>query len=185
VVREEMGCEGAAGVRRKLEIGVRTQPLVTVFTSTVYPDLVRIWHACASRAFPADEAVLEIFQDSEDNALCASLLPGVTVLRRTASRRDFHDAYNDALARASTPYLAFIDSDVFWTSVGLWDRVRKQLASQTTAAVSCVSRTKTASHGTFAVVMKVAVYREVLERFPDGFYPAIEVQDLSIPMERW
>src|SRR5262249_31970436 len=127
----------------------------------------------------------EIFQDSEDNALCASLLPGVTVLRRTASRRDFHDAYNDALARASTPYLAFIDSDVFWTSVGLWDRVRKQLASQTTAAGSCVSRRTPASHGTFAVVMKVAVYRKILERFPDGFSPAIEVPDLSIPMERW
>jgi len=160
-------------------------PLVTVFTSTIYPDLARLWHACVSRSFPADETVLEIFQDSDENQLDPRWLPGTTLLRRTPQRREFHDAYNDALARCETPYLAFVDTDVFWITPDLWPRVRQALADPEVGAVSCASREQTASHGTFAVVMKVAAYREALKRLPDGFYPAIENPDPAVPADRW
>ena len=42
------------------------------------------------------------------------LFPGAAVLRRSPARRDFHEAYNDAVRRCGTPFLAFVDSDVFW-----------------------------------------------------------------------
>ncbi|HYN23327.1 MAG TPA: hypothetical protein VE078_20380 [Thermoanaerobaculia bacterium] len=159
--------------------------LVTVFTSTIYPDLARLWHACVSRSFPADETVLEIFQDSDENPLDSRWLPGTTLLRRTPNRREFHDAYNDALARCETPFLAFVDTDVFWITPDLWPRVRQALADPKVGAVSCASREQTASHGTFAVVMKVAAYREGLTSLPDGFYPAIENPDPAVPADRW
>jgi hypothetical protein len=161
-------------------------PLVTVFTSTVYPDVARLWHACVSRAFPAAEARFEIFQDAERGALDPGLYPGTAILHRTPARREFHDAYNDAVARVETPYLAFVDSDVFWISRGLWEWVKGRLAEPHVAAVSCVSRTRRPSHGTFAVVLKVAAYREVFARsLPRGFFPAAERPDPGLPWERW
>jgi hypothetical protein len=162
------------------------RPLVTVFTSTVYPDVVRIWHACVSRAFPPEEARIEIFQDSDRHILDPALYPGATLLYRTSKRREFHDAYNDAVARVETPYLAFIDSDVFWISPDLWTWARERLASPQVAAVSYVSRKRRPSHGTFAVVMKVAAYREVFaERLPLGFFPKADRPDVSVPFEQW
>ena len=98
--------------------------LVTVFTSTIYPDLARLWHACVSRSFPRHEAAIEVFQDSDEHEVSPRWLPGATVVRRAPSRRDFHEAYNDALARVETPYLAFVDTDVFWIAPDLWPRVR-------------------------------------------------------------
>jgi hypothetical protein len=161
-------------------------PLVTVFTSTVYPDVARLWHACVSRAFPAAEARIEIFQDSERDDLDPGLYPGAAILRRTPARREFHDAYNDAVARVETPYLAFVDSDVFWISRGLWEWVKGRLAAPRVAAVSCVSRTRRPSHGTFAVVLKVAAYREVFARsLPLGFFPAAVRPDPGVSWESW
>lgn len=160
-------------------------PLVTVFTSTIYPDLARLWHACVSRSFPADEAAIEVFQDSDEHEVDPRWLPGATVLRRAAFRREFHEAYNDALDRVETPYLAFVDTDVFWITPDLWPRVREELKRPEVGAVSCASREQTASHGTFAVVMKVAAYREVLKGLPDGFFPAIEDPDPAVPEHRW
>lgn len=161
-------------------------PRVTIFTSTVYPDLVRLWHACVTRAFAAHESRVEIFLDAELQALDPGLVPGAAVLHRTASRRDFHEAYNDAVARAETPYLAIVDSDVFWTSRRLWAKVRSRLAAPGVAAVSCVSRRRRPSHGTFAVVLKAAVYREVFARaLPLGFFPAALRPNLDTPREAW
>jgi hypothetical protein len=161
-------------------------PLVTVFTSTVYPDVVRLWHACVTRAFPAEEARFEIFQDSDRHILDPALYPGATILHRTSKRREFHDAYNDAVQRVETPYLAFIDSDVFWLSDSLWGTVKERLAVPRVAAVSCVSRTRRPSHGTFAVVMKVTAYREVFrESLPLGFFPKAERPDPAVPFDQW
>ena len=42
------------------------------------------------------------------------------------------------------------------------------------AAVSCVSRSATASPGTFAVVMRTAAYREVVKRVRGAFAPFVE-----------
>lgn len=159
--------------------------LVTVFTSTIYPDLARIWHACVRRSFPADEAVIEVFQDSDEHALDPRWLPGARLLRRGPARREFHEAYNDALARAETPYLAFVDTDVFWITPDLWPRVREELKRPEVGAVSCASREQTASHGTFAVVMKVEAYRQALKSLPDGFFPAIENPDPAVHPDRW
>ncbi len=160
-------------------------PLVTVFTSTIYPDLARIWHACVSRSFPRDEAVIEIFQDSDEHRLDPRWLPGARLLRRNADRREFHEAYNDALARAETPYLAFVDTDVFWITPDLWPRVKAELARPEVGAVSCASREQTVSHGTFAVVMKVEAYREALRSLPAGFFPAIESPDPAADPDLW
>jgi hypothetical protein len=159
-------------------------PAVTVFTSTVYADVARLWHACITRAFPPGAALVEIFDDSP-RGLDPHLFPGATIMPRGPARRDFHEAYNDALARAVTPYLAFVDSDVFWVDPGVFRRAREDLARDEVAAVSCVSRSKTESHGTFAVVMKVAAYRKALAHLPDGFFPRIENLDPSLPAERW
>jgi hypothetical protein len=163
------------------------RPLVTVFTSTVYPDVARLWHACVARAFPREEAQLEIFQDSERHDLDPDLLPRAAILRRSPARRDFHDAYNDAVARVETPYLAIVDSDVFWISRQLWGWVKDRLGVPEVAAVSCVSRPGRPSHGTFAVVMKVAVYREVFARsLPHGFFPKAErPEDPAMPYDGW
>lgn len=160
-------------------------PLVTVFTCTIYPDLARIWHACVRRSFPADEAVIEIFQDSDEHRLDERWLPGARLLRRTPARREFHEAYNDALARVETPYLAFVDTDVFWITPDLWPRVREELKRPEVGAVSCASREQTVSHGTFAVVMKVEAYREALKSLPDGFFPAIENPDPAVHPDHW
>lgn len=144
---------------------------VTIHTASVYPDLVRVWRACIARAIPPRDAALQVFDDSEDGSLSEEQLPGLTLLKRSPACRDFHEAYNDALARATTPFLAFVDTDVFWVSPEEWGHVLGELADPHVAAVSCVSRTATASHGTFAVVLRVAAYREALRALPDGFFP--------------
>jgi hypothetical protein len=150
---------------------------LTVFTSTVYADVARLWHACVRRSFP--DARVEIFWDSERPA---PEFPDATTVRRTPQRRDYHEAYDDALARCSTPYLAFTDTDVFWTSRDLWPRLRDELErDERLAAVSCISRHDRPSHGTFAVILKADVYR----RTRATFAPAIEDIDLAVPWQRW
>lgn len=150
---------------------------LTVFTSTVYADVARLWLACVRRSFP--DAKVEIFWDSERPA---PELPGATLIRRTPERRDYHEAYDDALARCATPYLAFTDTDVFWICRGLWPRLRDELErDDRLAAVSCISRHDRPSHGTFAVILKADVYRRVRA----SFAPAIEDIDLDVPWQRW
>ena len=160
-------------------------PQLTVFTSTVYPDIARVWNACIQSALPRDEIRVEVFLDSSENRLEDHSLPGAVVLRRTGRRRDFHDAYNDALLRAETPYLAFVDTDIFWLSRTVWQRALTELGRPRVAAVSCFSRQHCASPGTFAVIMKTDVYRSVLANLPGGFDPAIEGIAPGIQPERW
>jgi hypothetical protein len=159
-------------------------PALTVFTSTVYGDLARIWHACVARAL-GGAARIEIFDDSPGQDLDPALFPGAAVLRRSPARRDFHEAYNDAVRRCQTPFLAFVDTDVLCVSHAVWPRAEKELARPEVAAVSFVSRSKTESHGTFAVVMKVQAYRRALTSLPGGFFPVIEKLDPTLPPERW
>ena len=159
-------------------------PPLTVFTSTVYPDVARIWYACVRRAFPAGVR-FEIFYDSEAGDLAAEDFPGAVILKRNATRREFHDAYNDAVRRAVTPYLAIVDSDVYWVSEQLWPQVEAELKRPEVAAVSCISRSRRPSHGTYSVVLKPEIYRAALERLPAGFYPAAEYLDAKIPMSQW
>lgn len=161
-----------------------TTPSLTVFTATVYADIARIWHACVTRAL-GGAARIEIFDDSPVQDLDPALFPGAAVLRRSPARHDFHEAYNDAVRRCQTPFLAFVDSDVFWLDPGAWPRAEKELANPRVAAVSFVSRTRSASHGTFAVALKPEPYRTALEDLPDGFFPAVEGVDPSVPREKW
>jgi hypothetical protein len=158
---------------------------LTVFTATVYPDVARMWYACVRRAFPAATTKFEIFYDSDGDGLPRDCFDGASILRRTPNRRDHHDAYNDAVKRAETPYLAIVDTDVFWTNCELWNQVRSQLERPGVAAVSCVSRSRRKSHGTYAVVLKPEIYRRVLEKLPDGFYPGAELLDPQLPMTEW
>lgn len=159
-------------------------PALTVFTATVYGDVARLWHACVARAL-GDAARIEIFDDSPAQDLDPAFSPGAEILRRSPARRDFHEAYNDALRRCETPLLAFVDSDIFWLDPGAWKRAAAELEDPRVAAVSCVSRAKTESHGTFAVVMRVEDYRRALARLPGGFFPAIAKLDPAVPKERW
>jgi hypothetical protein len=153
---------------------------LTVFTSTVYADVARLWYACVQRSFP--EAKVEIFWDSEQPVPDASLFPGATFIRRAPERRDYHEAYDDALARCATPYLAFTDTDVFWTCRDFWPRLRDELErDDRLAAVSCISRSDRPSHGTFAVILKPGIYRGVRASFAS----AIENVDPAIPWQRW
>jgi hypothetical protein len=157
--------------------GGPTGSTLTIFTSTVYADVARLWLACVRRSFP--EAKVEIFWDSERPA---PEFPGATLIQRTPERRDYHEAYDDALARCSTPYLVFTDTDVFWTCRDLWPRLRDELErDETLAAVACISRHDRPSHGTFAVILKADVYRRVRA----SFAPAIENIDLAVPWQRW
>lgn len=147
---------------------------LTLFTSTVYADVARLWLACVRRSFP--EASVEIFWDSDRPA------PDFPVLLRTPERRDYHEAYDDALARCSTRYLAFTDTDVFWTSRDLWPRLRDELErDERLAAVACISRPDRPSHGTFAVILKTDLYRRVNATFA----PAIENVDPDVPWQQW
>ena len=164
---------------------MNSQPLITVFTCTAYFDIARIWHACVSRVFPPGEARLEIFVDSDAENPDLRYFPGVNLIRQGPSRRDFQEAYNDALARVETPYLAFIDSDVYWVSDRLWPFIKAEIAKPDVAAVSCITRTHRESHGTFSVVMKSEIYRKVLKGVPGGFLPANEYMDLSAPTRVW
>jgi hypothetical protein len=159
-------------------------PSLTIFTATVYADVARIWHACVTRAL-GGAARLEIFDDSPAQDLDSALFPGAAVLRRSPLRRDFHEAYNDAVRRCQTPFLAFVDSDVFWLDPGAWPRAAEEFVDPRIAAVSFVSRTRTASHGTFAVALRPGPYRAALEDLPGGFFPAVEGVDPSVPREKW
>ncbi|HTD22071.1 MAG TPA: glycosyltransferase [Terriglobales bacterium] len=161
------------------------EPLLTVFTSTVFADVVRIWFQCVSRAFPDGLARFEIFHDSDGPQLDPAEFPGATILHRTSTCREFHDAYNEAVQRCQTRYLAIIDSDVFWVSRGVWPRVQKELDDPNVAAVSCVSRSRRKSHGTYSVVLKPEIYREVMKKLPDGFFPRAESLDTSLPVFDW
>ena len=149
-------------------------PRATVFTASVFGDVPRLWLACLRRALPAREARFELFDDSADGSLDGSLLPGVDVLRRSPARPDFQIAYGDALRRTATPFLAFVDTDVFWLSADVWPRVLREFENPRVAAVSCVSRTAAASPGTFAVVMRTQVYRDVMKRVRGAFAPFVE-----------
>jgi glycosyltransferase involved in cell wall biosynthesis len=159
--------------------------MLTVFTAAVYPDVARLWYECVTRAFPVEHTVFEIFDDS-DNTLDAAWFPRATVLRQNRARRDFQESYNDAIHRARTPYLAFIDSDIFWISPDLWTaRIEPELGRPGMAAISCVSRRHRPSHGTFAVVCDVAAYRKVMERLPGGFLPVSVRCGPDVPMSEW
>jgi len=158
--------------------------MLTVFTSAVYPDLARLWYECVTRSFPAATTSFEIFDDSEDT-LDAAWFPRATVLRQNPARRDFQESYNDAVQRARTPYLAFIDTDIFWISPGLWARIAPQLSRPGLAAISCISRRNRASHGTFALVCNVAVYRRIMERVPGGFFPLNTRFGPDVPITEW
>lgn len=147
---------------------------LTIFTSTVYADVARLWLACVRRSFP--DAAVEIFWDSDRPA------PDFPALPRTPERRDYHEAYDDALARCATPYLAFTDTDVFWTTRDLWPRLRDELEQdERLAAIACISRRDRPSHGTFAVFLKTGVYRRVQA----SFAAAIENVDPAVPWQRW
>ncbi|MEO8127151.1 MAG: hypothetical protein ABJF23_04205 [Bryobacteraceae bacterium] len=158
--------------------------MLTVFTSAVYPDLARLWYACVTRAFPPDTTAFEIFDDS-GGTLDASWFPRATILSRTDSRRDFQESYNDAIARAKTPFLAFIDTDIFWTSPDVWTELHPYLQRPGLAAIACISRRHRPSHGTFAVVMNVNKYRTVMNCLPDGFLPLSVRFGPGVPMDEW
>ncbi|HEY3351234.1 MAG TPA: hypothetical protein VGM13_15775 [Thermoanaerobaculia bacterium] len=161
-----------------------TAPALTVFTATVYGDVARLWHACVARAL-GDAARIEIFDDSPAQDLDPAFFPAAEILRRSPARRDFHEAYNDAVRRCETPLLAFVDSDVFWLDPGAGKRAAAELADPRVAAVSFVSRTRTSSHGTFAVAVKPALYREALAALPGGFFPAVEGVRPDVPRAGW
>ena len=162
-----------------------SKPLVTVFTCTVYFDIARIWHACVSRIFPEGEAKFEIYVDSDGELPEMQYFRGVRLIRQGPTRRDFQEAYNDAVARVDTPYLAFIDSDVYWVSDGIWPSIKSELSKPDVAAVSCITRSHRQSHGTFSVVMKTDIYREVLKTVPGGFLPSNEFMDINLPTPQW
>ena len=163
----------------------RATPQATVFTASVHEDVARLWLTCLRRALPQAETAIEIFDDSADGALAMQNFPGVSILRGAPERPDFQIAYNDALTRATTPLLAFADTDVFWVSSGVWPRVRRELGAPNVAAVACVSRSAAESHGTFAVVMRADVYRDVLRNVPDGFAPLVESEVAGGLPGRW
>jgi hypothetical protein len=160
-------------------------PRATVFTASVHGDLPRLWLACLSRSLPAREARVEVFDDSADGGLDARLLPGATVLRRTAERPDFQVAYADALRRATTPLVAFVDTDVFWLAPAVWPRVLAALEAPRVAGVACLGREQGESPGTFAVVLKTAPVREVLRSVAGGLTPRVEREEPGEPPGRW
>lgn len=160
-------------------------PLLTIFTASVRLDLVRLWLACVMRAFPAGEVTIEIFDDSAEGVLRQELLPGALVLRPGPGRRDFQEAYNDALRRVSTPWLALLDTDAFAVSRDVWPRVRACFADDAVAAVACTPRIAVEGHDTVALVLKVAAYRAALEAVPDGFLPRVEREKPGARPGQW
>lgn len=160
-------------------------PVLTIFTASVRLDLARLWLACVERAFPRDEVVVEIFDDSKDGVLTPGLLPRATVFRPGPGRRDFQEAYNDALLRAGTPVLVLADTDVYWTSTVPAARIEERFADPAVAAVSFVSRAAGQGHGTFAVALRPEAYRAVLADVPDGFFPSIEGEKEGGAPGRW
>ncbi|HEX7614254.1 MAG TPA: hypothetical protein VF554_03150 [Thermoanaerobaculia bacterium] len=160
-------------------------PRATVFAASVFGDVPRLWLACLGRALPPGEARFEIFDDSAEGSLDGGLLPGVAVLRRSPARPDFQVAYGDVLRRTATPFLAFVDTDVFWLSADVWPRVLHAFSDPRVAGVSCVSRAATESPGTFAVVMRTAVYRDVVRSVPGAFTPYVEGEAGGDAPGRW
>jgi len=158
--------------------------VLTVFTSAVYPDLARLWYACVTRAFPPETTSFEIFDDS-GGTLDPAWFPRAAILSRSDSRRDFQESYNDAIRRAKTPFLAFIDTDIFWTSADMWTELSPDLQRPGLGAVSCISRRHRPSHGTFAVVLNVNNYRRVMVALPDGFLPMNVRFGPDVPMDEW
>jgi hypothetical protein len=163
----------------------QARPRVTVFTASVFGDVPRIWLACLRRSLPPDDVRFEVFDDSPKSNLDAKLLPDATLLRRSAERPDFEVAYADALRRATTPFLAFVDTDVFWLSPDVWPRVMREFERPRVAGVTCVSRASTASPGTFAVVMRTEVYRDVVRNVPGAFAPFAEREVTDGEPGRW
>ncbi len=159
--------------------------VLTVFTASARLDLARLWLACVTRAFPRGEVVVEIFDDSKDGVLTPGLLPDAAVLRPGPSRRDFQEAYNDALQRASTPFLVLLDTDAFATSAHVWPAVRERFADEGVAAVSCAPRTATPGHDTVALVLRVSAYRAALADVPGGFLPRADRPEPGSPPGRW
>ena len=179
------GSEPRSAEARENPVDEGAIPRATVFAASVFADVPRLWLACLGRALPAGEVNFELFDDSAEGSLDGSLLPGVAVLPRSPSRPDFQVAYGDALRRATTPFLAFVDTDVFWLSRGLWPHVMKEFESPRVAGVSCVSRAATESPGTFAVVMRTAVYRDVVRNVPGAFTPYVEGEAGGETPGRW
>jgi hypothetical protein len=159
-------------------------PLLTIFTASVREDLARLWLACVTRAFPREQALVEIFDDSEGGVLRPERLPGATILRPGPGRRDFQEAYNDALGRAATPWLALLDTDTYAVSRNVWPAVRARLGPGV-AAVLCAPRTATEGHDTVALVLNVAAYRAALEDAPGGFLPRVEREDPAGRPGQW
>jgi hypothetical protein len=159
-------------------------PVLTVFTASARLDLARLWLACVERAFPRDEVVVEIFDDSKDGALTPGLLPRATVVRPAPGRRDFQEAYNDALGRAATPWLAFLDTDAYAVSREVWPRVCARLRPGV-AAVLCAPRTATEGHDTVALVLNVSAYRAALADVPGGFLPRVGREDPAGRPGQW
>lgn len=159
-------------------------PRLTIFTASVRLDLARLWLACVTRAFPRESTRVEIFDDSEDGALRPDLLPGAAILRPGPGRRDFQEAYNDVLARTATPWLAFLDTDVFAVSRDVWPRVRARLETGA-AAVLCAPQTAVEGHDTVAIALNVETYRTALVDAPGGFLPRVEGEDPAGRPGRW
>ena len=160
-------------------------PLLTIFTASVRSDLARLWLACVTRAFPPGETVVEIFDDSDEGALQPELLPGAVLLRPGPGRRDFQEAYNDALRRAATPWLALIDTDAFAVSRDVWPRAHAWFADRSVAAVACAPRASVEGHDTVALVLRVDAYRSALEAVPDGFLPRAERERTEARPGEW
>lgn len=168
------GSDVAPAEASEAPIDERGGPRATVFAASVFGDLPRLWLACLRRALPAGDVNFELFDDSAEGSLDGSLLPGVALLPRAPARPDFQVAYGDALRRATTPLLVFVDTDVFWLSREVWPRAVREFENPCVAGVSCVSRAATESPGTFAVVMRTAVYRDVMRSIPGAFTPYVE-----------
>ena len=159
-------------------------PLLTIFTASAREDLARLWLACVAHAFPREETLVEIFDDSEGGVLRPEGLPAATILRPAPGRRDFQEAYNDALGRATTPWLALFDTDAYAVSRDVWPKLRARLGSGV-AAVLCASRTATEGRDTVALVLNVAAYRAAREDAPGGFLPRVEGEDPAGMPGRW
>lgn len=155
-------------------IDARSSARATVFAASVYGDIPRLWHASLTRALPEQDVTFELFDDSPEGALEGGFLPGVALLRRSAERPDFQVAYADALWRATTPLLAFVDTDVYWLSRDIWFRILRELEKPEVAAVACLGRADSESPGTFAVVLRTATCREVVRNVPGRFTPSVE-----------
>jgi hypothetical protein len=160
-------------------------PHFTIFAASVREDLARLWLACVTRAFPREETRVEIFDDSGSGALRPEFLPGATIVRPGPGRRDFQEAYNDALLRAGTPVLVLADTDVYWTSTAPIARLEERFADPAVAAVSFVSRPAGQGHGTFAVALRTEAYRAALADVPDGFFPSVEGEKEGGAPGRW